>query len=146
MPQKPLALASDHAGIALKTALIRKFTAENIPYIDLGTYDTESVDYPDYAKHVAEAILNGKADQGILICGSGIGMSMAANRHPHIRAALCHNVETATLSRQHNNANILVLGARVLDEQTALECVTAFLATPFEGGRHQKRIDKFDSL
>lgn len=143
MTQQKIAIASDHAGINLKDALIATLTAQGARVVDFGTNGTESVDYPDYALRVTKAIHDGTAELGILICGSGIGMSMAANRHPHIRAALCHNTDTATLARQHNDANILVLGARILGEAEAAACVHAFLTTPFEGGRHQGRIDKF---
>jgi ribose 5-phosphate isomerase B len=143
---KPLVIASDHAGIALKAALIRQCTADGISIRDLGTHSTDSVDYPDFARSVAEAIVQGEAERGILICGTGIGMSMAANRYPHIRAALCHTAQTAALCREHNNANILVLGARIIDEATALKCTELFLSTPFAAGRHQDRINKFDSL
>lgn len=141
--QKPIAIASDHAGKHLKDSLIQTLTKQGVRVADLGPDDTSSVDYPDYALRVTQAILEGSAGNGILICGSGIGMSMAANRHAHIRAALCHNVEATTLARQHNDANILVLGARVIDETMAISCVEAFLRTPFDGGRHQGRIDKF---
>ena len=141
--QNSIILASDHAGLALKATLTKALEKEGIAVHDLGTYSESSVDYPDFAKQLADSIRTGVSDRGILICGSGIGMSMAANRYPYIRAALCHNVETASLARQHNNANVLVLGARIISEATALACMEAFLHTNFEGGRHQARIDKF---
>ena len=142
MTKKIIALASDHAGIALKQTL--KAELENLGYtpLDLGTDSDASVDYPDFGYAVAEAIKNGETDQGIAICGSGIGISIAANRVPGIRAALCHSKETATLARQHNDANVLALGARIIDEATAKACVRAFLSTPFEGGRHTHRVEK----
>jgi ribose 5-phosphate isomerase B len=143
--EKTLAIASDHAGFALKEIL--KPEAKKLGYnvLDLGTNSTESVDYPDFGSMLAENVASGKAQFGVAICGSGIGISIAANRNPNIRAALCHNAETAILSRQHNDANILALGARIVDEQTAKDCLKAFLNTEFEGGRHQRRIDKLST-
>lgn len=135
-----LAIAADHGGVDLKATL--KAALPDIEWLDLGTQGTESVDYPDYAAKLAEALKQGHAEQGVLICGSGIGISIAANRHPHIRAALAHDVTTATLARQHNNANVLCLGARVIGVEVAKDCLKAFLSTAFEGGRHQKRVAK----
>lgn len=137
-----LALAADHAGFALKEIL--KQEAKNLGYniVDLGTNSTESVDYPDYGNKLADNVASGKAEFGVVICGSGVGISIAANRNPKIRAALCHNAEIAKLARQHNDANVLALGARVVDESTAKECLRVFLSTPFEGGRHEKRVEK----
>lgn len=137
-----IAIASDHAGVALKALLVKDIAVLGYEADDLGPDSDASVDYPDYAEAVAAAIESGNAKFGILICGSGIGMSIAANRYPGVRAALCHSVETATLSRQHNDANILVLGARIVSEALAQDCLKAFLATEFEGGRHQRRVDK----
>jgi ribose 5-phosphate isomerase B len=110
--------------------------------LDLGTSGPESVDYPDYAAAVVAAMRDGRAGWGLLVCGSGIGMSIAANRHPGIRAALCQTPELARLARQHNNANVLVLGARMIDPETARACLTTFLATAFEAGRHMRRVAK----
>jgi ribose 5-phosphate isomerase B len=137
-----LAIASDHAGVALKEVL--KQEAGNLGYevLDLGTNSTESVDYPDYGYMVADNVASGRAQVGVVICGSGIGISIAANRNPKIRAALCFNPEMAKLARQHNDANVLALGARFIDEKTAKDCLKEFLGTEFEGGRHAKRVDK----
>lgn len=110
--------------------------------VDLGPNSTDSVDYPDFALALADGIKASRAEYGVLICGSGIGMSIAANRHRHIRAALCHSAETAKLCRQHNNANVLVLGARIVDTATAATALEAFLTTGFEGGRHASRVAK----
>ncbi len=139
---RTIAIACDHAGPPLKTKIKKTLEAMGATVLDFGTDGTESVDYPDYAEKVVQAILNGKAQMGVLICGSGIGISIAANRHRKIRAALCHSEETARLARAHNNANVLALGARIVDEPTALACVQAFFTTEFEGGRHQERVDK----
>ena len=138
-----IAIAADHGGYDLKEE-IKNFVINdlNIEWIDLGTHSTDSVDYPEYGFKMAEAIKNGDAEKGILICGTGIGISIAANRHPHIRAALCTNTTMAKLTREHNNANVLALGARIIDTQTALDCVETFLTTEFEGGRHERRVNK----
>jgi ribose 5-phosphate isomerase B len=130
-------IASDHAGFALKSFLIKKIPT----LIDLGTDSTDSVDYPDIANKLCEELTD-YADCGILICGSGVGISIAANRFKHIRAALCSNKEIAELSRKHNNANVLCLGSRFINEDDALSIITAFLATKFEGGRHDARVQK----
>jgi ribose 5-phosphate isomerase B len=135
-----VAIACDHGGFALKQAL--KSALSDVTWLDLGTHSAASVDYPDFAHKLADAIRDGKARRGVLICGSGIGISMAANRHAHIRCALAHDVTGARLCRQHNDANVLALGGRTTGEVVAKECVEAFLGTAFEGGRHQKRIDK----
>lgn len=137
-----LAIANDHAGLALKAALIPMLEARGFEVLNLGTDSADSVDYPDYGDAIARAILEGEANFGIAICGSGIGISIAANRHPGIRAALVHNIETATLARQHNDANVLCLGARFMSTEEATRCVEAFLTTAFEGGRHQRRVKK----
>lgn len=137
-----IAIASDHAGFALKGVLKLELEAMGYAPLDLGTDDTASVDYPDYADKLAQAIKAGKATRGILVCGTGIGISIAANRHREIRAALCHDATTARLSREHNDANVLVLGGRIVGEEVAKECLTAFLATPFAGGRHEGRVAK----
>lgn len=138
-----IVIAADHGGFDLKED-IKTFTFknQNIEWIDLGTHSTESVDYPEYGNKAALALKDGEAEKAIIICGSGIGISIAANRHPHVRAALCTNAEMAKLSRQHNDANILALGARIISKDIALECVQAFLETEFEGGRHERRVNK----
>ena len=136
-------IASDHAGYELKNKLISEFN-KNYQLTDMGTFSSESVDYPDYAKKLANEIDSFKYDKGILICGSGIGMSMVANRFSNVRAALCLNAQMAMLSRQHNNANILVLGSRLISFEEAIKCLLVFLETEYEGGRHQARLDKFN--
>lgn len=137
-------IAADHGGFDLKEE-IKNFTFKNeITWMDLGTNSTDSVDYPEFGYKMAKAIENGDADVGVLICGSGIGISIAANRYSHIRAALCTSPEMAELSRQHNNANVLALGARIISLETAIECVETFLNTVFEGGRHAKRVEKLE--
>jgi ribose 5-phosphate isomerase B len=142
MSSETIAIAADHGGLELKRVLGDVLRARGVNLLDLGTGDDSSVDYPDYAEKVVAALVDGRASRGILLCGSGIGMSIAANRHSGIRAALVHDVETARLSRQHNDANILVMGARLIDEETAKACLEAFLDTAFEGGRHLRRIEK----
>lgn len=139
---KIIAIASDHAGFELKKSLIAEIAYLGFKVLDLGTDSTESVDYPDFGYMVANAVAEKKADFGVIICGSGIGISIAANRNSKARAALCHNKELAHLARQHNDANILALGARVIDEQTAKDCLKEFVTTAFEGGRHEMRVKK----
>ncbi len=139
-----VALASDHAGVALKSMLIPVVESCGFSAMDLGTNSTASVDYPEYGAQLARTITQGKAQLGIAICGSGIGISIAANRFQGIRAALCHSGLGAELSRRHNDANILALGARLIGEAEAIECVKRFLATGFESGRHQHRIELLD--
>ncbi len=137
-----IAIASDHAGFDLKSLIIKELKKE-YQVDDLGCDDSQtSVDYPDFASKVAKKIANKNADFGILVCGSGIGISIAANRFSEVRAALCHNQKTAKLSRQHNDANVLCLGARIVKEASALKMVKTFLKTKFEGGRHIKRVEK----
>ncbi len=137
-----ITIASDHAGFDLKSLIIKEFKNQ-YQIIDLGCNDsTTSVDYPDFANKVAKKIINNEADFGILICGSGIGISIAANRFKEVRAALCHNLETVALSRQHNDANVLCLGARIVGEVDAIKIISTFLSTKFEGGRHIKRVEK----
>lgn len=138
-----IAIASDHAGVALKATLKESLESLGFQVLDLGTDGPASVDYPDFAAAMAAALQTGRAARGILICGTGIGISIAANRHRHVRAALCHDATTARLCRQHNDANVLALGARVVGLEVALDCARTFLATPFEGGRHQNRVAKF---
>jgi ribose 5-phosphate isomerase B len=142
MSRQKIVIASDHAGFDLKTVLKQSLAEDGYDVLDLGTHGPESVDYPDFAAMLAATIRNGEAERGILICGTGIGISIAANRHPGVRAALCNNSTTARLARQHNDANVLALGARIVGEEIARDCVAAFLATPFEGGRHCRRVDK----
>ncbi len=142
MPEKRVVIASDHAGFDLKEILKAELDAMGRKVIDLGTGGPEAVDYPDYADALARVIGAGEVPRGVLLCGSGIGASIAANRHRAIRAALCHDVEGAGMSRRHNDANVLVLGGRVTDAETAKACVRTFLTTAFEGGRHARRVAK----
>ena len=142
MPNAAIAVACDHAGLALKAASIEVLQARGIAVVDLGTHGPESVDYPDYAAALAAALADGRASRGVLICGSGIGIAIAANRHRHLRAALCHDVTSARLARAHNDANVLVLGARMTGADVARDCLETFLDTDFAGGRHQRRVDK----
>ena len=143
MSSNKIVLASDHAGFELKEK-IKKYLNEN-GYIvtDCGTDSTASCDYPEFANKLCLAIKEDPEMQGILICGTGIGMSMAANRHKHIRAALCHNEFTARLTRQHNNANVLCMGARTIGEELAFETMKVFLSTDFMGDKHERRINMF---
>lgn len=138
-----IAIASDHAGYDLKSQLKLELARFGFETLDLGTDGPASVDYPDFAQKVAEALKDGTVRRGVLVCGSGIGVSMAANRHRHVRAALCHDHLTARLARQHNNANVLCLGARTTGLDVAKDCLQVFLETEFEGGRHQNRVAKF---
>jgi ribose 5-phosphate isomerase B len=137
-----VAIGSDHAGFALKESLVETLAQLGYETIDLGTDSADSVDYPDFAHAVAAALGAGKADKGVLICGSGIGISMAANRHPDVRAALVHDALGARMCRQHNDANVIVFGGRTIGIEVARDCLDVFLNTEFEGGRHQRRIDK----
>jgi ribose 5-phosphate isomerase B len=139
-----IAVAADHAGVGLKERVKKLLVAQGCDPMDFGTRDESPVDYPDYARQVVEAILRGEAERGILVCGTGIGMSIAANRYPGIRAALCYNLETARLSRSHNDANILALGARTVDNELALEIVAEWLKTEFQGERHLRRLQKLE--
>jgi ribose 5-phosphate isomerase B len=136
-----VAVAADHGGYDLKCALMPELQALGLAVLDLGTNGPESVDYPDFANAVAAAIATGKAQRGVLICGTGIGMSIAANRHRFLRCALVHDVTTAKLARQHNDANVLALGGRVLGAETAKDCLKIFFTTAFDGGgRHVRRV------
>ncbi len=137
-------IASDHAAFDLKQHLVVFLKGMHHEVDDLGVARVESVDYPDFAHRLAEGVQRGDGVQGILICGTGLGMSMAANRHTGIRAALCHDAYTAAMARKHNDANVLCLGARVLGVGVAEQIVRVFLSTPFEGGRHQRRVDKIE--
>ncbi|OSQ37864.1 ribose 5-phosphate isomerase B [Thalassospira mesophila] len=145
MSAKTIAIAADHGGVELKSTIVDQLAKQGFDVLDLGTDGSSSVDYPDFAYAVCKTIIEGKAQSGILVCGSGIGMSIAANRYPEIRAALVHDRLSTELSRQHNNANVLCLGARLLGVATAQDCVEAFVSTKFEGGRHQGRIDKLSA-
>ena len=141
-----IALGSDHAGVELKALIIRELDDREFDYHDFGPSTDSPVDYPDYAARVAESVSSGQFDRGILICGTGVGMAIAANKVPGIRAAQVTNSDGARLSREHNNANVLTLGARTTPVIEALKIVDAFLETPFSGGRHQRRIDKIMAL
>jgi ribose 5-phosphate isomerase B len=137
-------IAADHGGFELKEALRKKFSSLN--FADLGTNNGDSVDYPDFGAALARRVAAKEFDFGILICGSGIGISIAANKIKGIRAALCHNAYTAEMARRHNDANILVMGGRIVDEKTAVEMTEIFLNTAFEGGRHARRVEKIHAL
>ena len=137
-------IGSDHAGFEMKHSIISNLS--DIEFDDIGTDSDESVDYPDYAHNVVKGILSNSYSSGVLICGSGIGMSMSANRVKDIRAALCLNSKMAELARQHNDANILVLGSRLISASEAIKCLLVFLNTKFEGGRHQGRLNKFNNV
>ena len=142
MPQDAIAIANDHAGTELKRILAAELAGRGIAVVDLGTDGSQSVDYPDYAKAMAEALADGRAGRGVLVCGTGIGIAMAANRYRHLRAAPVHDVSTARLAREHNDANVLALGARFIGAELAKECLAVFLDTPFGGGRHVGRVAK----
>ena len=139
---KKIYISSDHAGFSLKEQIKKKFLMK-FRFEDLGTYDSKnSVNYPDYAHKLCKKVANNSKNMGILVCGSGIGMSMAANRHKKIRAAVCYSVKNTKLSRLHNNANIITLGSRLIKKKIAFKCIDVFLNTKFERGRHLKRIKK----
>ena len=139
---KKIFLSSDHAGYKLKELIKLHLDKKKFKYTDLGPYNDDKVDYPDYAHKVAKKVKISKNNVGILVCGSGMGMNIAANRHKNIRAAQCYNSKSTKLSRLHNDANIITLGQRLLTKKNALNCVGIFLNTKFEGGRHTKRIKK----
>ena len=141
--QPAIVIGADHGGFELKGLVKEWLEGAGYSVVDVGCHASDSVDYPDYAEKAVAEIAGHRCQNGILICGTGIGMSIAANRHRIIRAANCHNTYTAQMSREHNNANILCLGARVIDGKTALEVVKVWLSTEFSGGRHQRRIEKF---
>jgi ribose 5-phosphate isomerase B len=141
-----IAIGSDHAGFVLKESIIKYLQESGYEYKDFGTHSKESSDYPLNAQDVAKAVASGEFDKGIILCGSGIGVAIAANRIKGIRAANCHDVVLAEMSRKHNNANILTMGERVIREHLALNIVKVWLNTEFEGGRHQRRIDMLDNL
>ncbi len=142
MPSETIVIASDHRAVELKTILAKELEVLGFDVLDLGTAGPESVDYPDYAEALAAAIHDGRARRGVLMCGTGIGMSIAANRHRDVRAALVHDQMSARIARQHNNANVLVLGGKETRAETAKDCLAAFLETEFEGGRHEPRVAK----
>ena len=139
-------LACDHAGYILKEQIKEFFNKENITTIDVGCYSEDSCDYPDYAKAGNQKVLENSNNVGIYICGTGIGMTIAANRNPKIRAALCESTNVASLSRRHNNANVLVLPGRLITKQKAIRIIKVFLTTDFEGGRHLRRVKKLKEL
>ena len=141
MPET-IAIASDHAGVELKSLLKKDLGEAGYAVLDLGTEGAGSVDYPDFAHKLATAIRAGQAGRGVLVCGSGIGISIAANRHPEVRAALVHDALGARMSRQHNDANVICFGGRMIGPEVARDCLKIFLATPFEGGRHAGRVAK----
>ena len=143
MDNKKIVIASDHAGFELKEKMKKYLTENGYEVTDCGTNSTDSCDYPEFANALCLAIKENPEMKGILICGTGIGMSMAANRHRHIRAALCHNEFTARLTRQHNNANVLCMGARTIGEELAFETMKVFLNTEFMGGKHERRINMY---
>ena len=137
-----IAIASDHAALDLKAELVQWLGEQGHDVSDLGPHSPDSVDYPDFGYKVAEAVASGEAERGVALCGSGIGISIAVNRHPGARCALVSEPLSAALSREHNDANVVALGARLTGVEMARACVAAFLATPFAGGRHQRRVDK----
>jgi ribose 5-phosphate isomerase B len=139
-----VAVGADHGGVALKNRLAATLIEGGHQVLDFGTDSTASVDYPDFAKSVCGAVAQAEADFGLLVCGTGIGMSIAANRYPAIRCGLAHDVTTARLTRAHNNANVLAIGARIVGEEVALDILGVFLSTPYEGGRHDRRIAKLN--
>ena len=141
-----IAIGSDHGGFELKQALIPFLQGRDIEVADAGTYTTDSVDYPEFAEAVALLVVHGEADAGIVICGTGIGISIAANKVPGIRAALVTTPQMAELAKQHNNANILALGGRILSVETAEACLAAWLDASYEGDRHQRRLDKITDI
>lgn len=146
MTTKPIALACDHAGYPLKEELKKHFEAKGIAFVDYGTNSLESVNYPDYAHTLCTAIGEGQHDLGILVCGTGIGMSMAANKHRGIRAAVLSDTFSARMTRMHNDANVLCLGARVVGAGLAIDIAELFITTEYEGGRHQKRVDMVNAF
>jgi ribose 5-phosphate isomerase B len=145
MPPKTVAIASDHAGFELKENLKATLAEMGISVLDLGTHNGDSVDYPDFAYAVTDAFREGKADTGVLVCGTGIGISIAANRHAGIRAALVHDALGARMARQHNDANVICFGGRMIGADVARDCLQVFLSTEFEGGRHARRVGKLSN-
>lgn len=145
MPTQTVAIACDHGAFALKDHLFNFLKDKGVKLLDLGVNSPDSVDYPDFGYSLVDAIKSGKATRGILLCGSGIGISIAANRFPEIRAALVHDTTGARLSREHNDANVIVFGGRMIGPDLCEECADVFLNTDFEGGRHQRRVDKLSN-
>ena len=143
---KKIAIASDHGGFDLKESIIAHLLNTDCKVDDLGPYSGDSVDYPDFGIKLAEEVSGGKVERGIVICGTGIGMSIVVNRFPGIRGTLCSDLFTAKLCREHNDSNILVMGGRVIGKGLAAEIVNTWLNTPFEGGRHQRRLDKINQI
>lgn len=143
--QQRIALGSDHAGFDAKEQIKKHLTEKGLEIEDLGTFSKESCDYPDYARKVAEVVAHGECARGVLVCGSGIGVSIVANKVRGVRAALCHNTESAKLSRQHNDANVLCLAGRSTPPELIPSIVDTWLATEFEGGRHKTRVDKIEA-
>jgi len=141
-----IAIGCDHAGVELKNELLSLLNNLRIRYIDYGTDSPESVDYPDFGEKVSDAVSSGKIESGILICGTGIGMSIVANKFPGVRASLCNDLFTAKMSRLHNDANILVIGGRIVGKDLAKEIVKTWVSTPFEGDRHCRRLDKITKI
>ena len=146
MQQLKVAIGSDHAAVAMKEDIVKELRAGGAQVEDVGTFTGDPVDYPDFAAEVSSRVKNGTADRGIVLCGTGIGVAIAANKIHGIRAAVCHDVTTARLARQHNDTNVLCLGSRILGPAVAADIVKMWLATGFEGGRHQRRIDKIEAL
>jgi len=144
-PQR-IIIGCDHAAYRLKELLKASMQQDGISVTDVGTHSEASMDYPETGKAVAEKVASGEFERGILICGTGLGMSMVANKYAHVRAALCNDLFSASMSRRHNDANILVLGGRVIGDILALEILNTWLSTPFDGGRHQRRLDMFDTV
>ena len=142
MSQRAVAIACDHAGFQLKSKLKEQLVTKGIEDIDLGADSEDSVDYPDFGFAMAKALSDDRAETGVLVCGSGIGISMAANRHPDVRAALVHDALGARMSRLHNDANVICFGGRMIGEEVAMDCLNIFLETDFEGGRHARRVGK----
>jgi ribose 5-phosphate isomerase B len=145
MADPVVALVADHAGFELKNALKNALDERGFTTVDLGPHDADPVDYPDMARKLALALRDGDAPHGVMICGTGIGISMAANRYPWIRAALCYDVTSARLAREHNDANVLALGARLIGPEVARDCLLTFLGTAFAGGRHARRVAKLST-
>lgn len=145
MASNIIAIACDHGGIDLKTTLIKELENQGLEILDLGCDGSQSVDYPDYAYKLGQAIKNGDAARGIVVCGSGIGISIAVNRFVEVRCALVHDALGARMSRQHNDANVIAFGDRMIGVETAKDCLKAFLETKFEGGRHARRVEKLSN-
>ena len=144
--QIEIIIGCDHAAYKLKEILKKELETQGVSVVDAGTHSETSMDYPETGKAVAQKVSSGEIKQGVLLCGTGLGMSMVANKYPNVRAALCNDLFSAAMSRKHNDANILVLGGRVVGDILALEILKTWLKTPFEGGRHQRRLDQFNEI